>query len=258
MDETEEHLLDAVLADPDADAPRLAYADYCEQTGDAARAEFIRLGLRIALGRHTGRSHTDQMADELTLDSILAKHREHWSHSISGKVNNLAFNRGFIEACTLSAAAFCQHGDKIRLFAPIRHWTITEAKGWTNAVLEQVALRQAVSLIINRAEWGDEDALLVAECPSLGSLRRLDLSVNRIGRPGALAIVRSANLKNLRQLLLRRNPFDPNIITELNDDGAISHQELSPAGKELEAAVGIVPALHFDEGKIINNDWFNP
>lgn len=39
-------LLAAVVADPDADLPRLVYADYLEEAGDeadAARAEFIRL-----------------------------------------------------------------------------------------------------------------------------------------------------------------------------------------------------------------------
>ena len=42
MSEAERRLLDAVLADPDADAPRLAYAHWAERQGDTPRAELIR------------------------------------------------------------------------------------------------------------------------------------------------------------------------------------------------------------------------
>ncbi len=42
LSENERRLLDAILADPDADAPRLAYADWAERQGDHARARLIR------------------------------------------------------------------------------------------------------------------------------------------------------------------------------------------------------------------------
>ncbi|MFO0881404.1 MAG: TIGR02996 domain-containing protein [Gemmataceae bacterium] len=41
-------LLAAVLADPDDDLPRLAYADWLEETGNEARAEFIRAQIELA------------------------------------------------------------------------------------------------------------------------------------------------------------------------------------------------------------------
>ena len=41
-------LLAAILADPDDDTPRLAYADWLGESGDADRAEFIRLQCAIA------------------------------------------------------------------------------------------------------------------------------------------------------------------------------------------------------------------
>ena len=43
-----EALLAAVVADPDADLPRLVYADWCDQNGDPARAEFIRVQCALA------------------------------------------------------------------------------------------------------------------------------------------------------------------------------------------------------------------
>lgn len=42
---TQEALLAAILADPDDDLPRLAYADWCEEMGNQARADMIRAQL---------------------------------------------------------------------------------------------------------------------------------------------------------------------------------------------------------------------
>ena len=39
--------LAAILADTDDDVTRLVYADWCEENDDQARAEFIRLQIRM-------------------------------------------------------------------------------------------------------------------------------------------------------------------------------------------------------------------
>ena len=56
----ERRLLDAILADPDADASRLAYADWAERQGNHARARFIRAQIEEAhyedRGERTGES----------------------------------------------------------------------------------------------------------------------------------------------------------------------------------------------------------
>src|SRR5262245_22351271 len=44
----EDALLAAVLADPEADAPRLVYADWLHEQGRAERAEFIRVQITLA------------------------------------------------------------------------------------------------------------------------------------------------------------------------------------------------------------------
>src|SRR5205085_5003860 len=44
----EDTLLAAVRQDPEDDAPRLVYADWLEEHGDPARAEYIRLQCRLA------------------------------------------------------------------------------------------------------------------------------------------------------------------------------------------------------------------
>ncbi len=42
-------ILQAILADPSDDLPRLAYADYCEEHDDPGRAELIRIQLQMHL-----------------------------------------------------------------------------------------------------------------------------------------------------------------------------------------------------------------
>ena len=47
-DPTRDALYAAILAHPDEDTPRLAYADHIEEFGDPARAEFIRVQCQLA------------------------------------------------------------------------------------------------------------------------------------------------------------------------------------------------------------------
>ncbi len=45
---TAEAFLEAIIGRPDDDGPRLAYADWLDERGDAARAEFIRVQIALA------------------------------------------------------------------------------------------------------------------------------------------------------------------------------------------------------------------
>ena len=88
MSADERALLAAVCADPDADLPRLVYADWLDDAGRPDRAEFIRLacGFAAALGdtartrergpllsraAHLGRTHGDRWRRELPADRLV-------------------------------------------------------------------------------------------------------------------------------------------------------------------------------------------
>src|SRR5262249_20860748 len=45
---TEEAFIQAIIADPDDDAPRLIYADWLDEQGECERAEFIRVQVALA------------------------------------------------------------------------------------------------------------------------------------------------------------------------------------------------------------------
>ena len=47
MSDTRDALMRAILADPACDTPRLVYADWLEENGEAERAEFVRIQVRI-------------------------------------------------------------------------------------------------------------------------------------------------------------------------------------------------------------------
>ena len=56
--------LDAILAHPDDDGPRLVYADWLDEQGQAARAEFIRVQCELA---RLGEADPRRLARELCL-----------------------------------------------------------------------------------------------------------------------------------------------------------------------------------------------
>jgi len=89
--------LDAVLGAPHADAPREAYADACEDSGDLARARFIRLQLRQArLGRYSAQRF--DVAHEIRL--LEAQHRRRWLSELPHVpgVTYGRFRRGFVDS----------------------------------------------------------------------------------------------------------------------------------------------------------------
>ncbi len=59
MTDTREALLRAIADAPGDDLPRLAYADFCEETGETLRAEFVRVQIELANGKRDGIEHAD-------------------------------------------------------------------------------------------------------------------------------------------------------------------------------------------------------
>src|SRR5438045_2021478 len=72
---TESEFLRAIIADPDADAPRLAYAGWLEGSVDAARAEFIRVQCFLAALAEDEREYPPLREREAQL---LRVHRDAW------------------------------------------------------------------------------------------------------------------------------------------------------------------------------------
>ncbi len=86
-------LLKSVLASPDDDLPRLVYADWLDEHGDPARAEFIRTQIELAkLPDHDPRSrHLEDREHEL-----LNEHEPGWFSERNG-LQEWEWRRGFVD-----------------------------------------------------------------------------------------------------------------------------------------------------------------
>lgn len=97
-------LISAVAAEPDNDLPRLVYADWLDENGQPARAEFIRVQCRLAAlppGRRKGRNIPTRREHVLLTEFRHEWVQADWPGADSGKA---VFERGFIT--NLSFAGF--------------------------------------------------------------------------------------------------------------------------------------------------------
>ena len=101
--------LQDILAHPDDDAPRLIFADWLEEQGDAAgvaRAEFIRVQCALA-GPLPPERRAELMRRE---QQILNEWGKEWVRPIRRLVRSWEFHRGFIDDVAMWADTFLERG----------------------------------------------------------------------------------------------------------------------------------------------------
>src|SRR5436309_496772 len=112
-----------ILAHPDDETARLAYADWLLEHGDGAaadRAEFIQVQCQLARwsGEFSGWDQWADAAEKLPRlrqreKALLEAHRAAWAAGVLPLVTALEFRRGFVENITLDARAFVQRAEAI-------------------------------------------------------------------------------------------------------------------------------------------------
>src|SRR5688572_17915635 len=80
--------LAAIRAAPDDDAPRLVYADWLDEHGDSARAEFIRVQCELARG--------DDPKLRVREADLLTRYHDTFAGRLAGPGLRYRFRRGFI------------------------------------------------------------------------------------------------------------------------------------------------------------------
>jgi uncharacterized protein (TIGR02996 family) len=170
------------------DAPRLILADWLEDNGQEARAEFIRLQCQLAHLAEDDRERPKLLKREIELVNL---HEEFWVRSVRTRARRWRFQRGLLR---IETDAF------IFLHAP---WPLlhAEALDWIEAVHLTTGMRR-----------GRDEILRLVESTILPQLTALDLSAARLGLPGAEGIARAPHLGRLNRLRLAGN--------ELNDEAA--------------------------------------
>jgi carbon storage regulator CsrA len=200
-------LLQAILADPDDDAPRLIYADWLEEQGDP-RGEFIRVQCWLAAlspGDHSAGALQER--EHL----LLSRHGAAWRSALPPLLRQQPFERGFVETACLTAQEFLANVEGLFALAPIRHlrvWASSFAPLGERDLSSLAAspyLARLASLDLSDNGLGDDAAVVLASSARLGSLSTLVLRQNRIGDAGAAALARSPHLAALTALDLAGN-----------------------------------------------------
>ncbi|MBL8913117.1 MAG: TIGR02996 domain-containing protein [Archangium sp.] len=101
----EEALLAAIVAAPHDDGPRLVYADWLQERGDA-RGEFIRLQIELARSKKPPKELRERV--QAMLDSSWGN----FAGELKKYTGKSSFQRGFPSRVSLTGAAFAKQGER--------------------------------------------------------------------------------------------------------------------------------------------------
>jgi uncharacterized protein (TIGR02996 family) len=208
-------LLEAIYADPDADAPRIVYADWLASLGQP-RGEFISLQL--------ARQPSDPASERER--GLLARHGDEWTGPLHAVTNPLGrvFERGFLTSVSIEAPL-----DPERITAP--EWTTL--RSLDGHVSDLLALRGRLDRL--RTLYGFLDLRRFIELRAMGRLESVEHYECSLADPN----LRFDTPLGLRSLLVRR-AFDEQLI-ELLD---------SPACEGLETF-----AVYYDGSSLGGPAW---
>lgn len=256
MTPEETALLNAVLRNPDDDAPRFAYADWCERQTDAptkARAEFIRIQIEISRLTNEALDNGGAYSLRYRESKLLDAYRANWLATVNGLADDFVFYRGFVELASLSARDFLNKAVQLFAAAPVRHLDLENVTAAADELFASEHLKNIRSLRLDGCGLNDGHLQLLANSPNLSNLRWLSIKENRIGIGGAEALAASPHLKQLKFADFTGNPVDPCEQVGI-DSGAVVATWMPDEGKNLESRFGFIQWLHRD-GKTLS-DYF--
>jgi uncharacterized protein (TIGR02996 family) len=213
--------LDFIVAHPDDDTARLVFADWLEEHGDGARAEFIRVQVeRARLPAWDAR----QVRLRLREQQLVKQYGKKWKGELPAikGVTWEEFRRGFVATATLSD------------FAALRE---SASACWAAAPIEAVSVRwprqreaperfaplaglRELSITAQLVDRGDVGRL--ADAPLLSTLRALNLRNCSLGGEGFRRLVDSPHLGNLAALRVPGNAIGNRAISALFDAASLT------------------------------------
>jgi uncharacterized protein (TIGR02996 family) len=220
----EEAFIQAIREAPADDAPRLIYADWLEEHGQADRAEFIRLQCRLAHLTEAGpeqsvllprgeallREHWNEWVGPLR--AIVGPWRDRYGERWMGEEYHSEglrrFQRGFVDALTLDAENFLRHAEYLKRLVPLRELRLWGAGRCADRLAKEPEL--AGLSVLSFTDYYDApltagDAAALAHSPYLHGLSALYLGRNSLGDDGVEALARAPWLIHVTVLDLSDN-----------------------------------------------------
>jgi uncharacterized protein (TIGR02996 family) len=180
----EKALLGAIWGHPHEDAPRLMYADWLEEHGQAERAEFIRVQCELAqLGVWDDTDRVEQLRARET--ELWRLHRKAWIASLPKSLHHTTFRRGFIwpHRQRHPGAKFLKLRARAFEAAPLWDVSLTGLYRNFDKVFASSLLGRVGTLMIDLARYPHDALAKLAGNDRLRNVEDLDLMNMRAAKP---------------------------------------------------------------------------
>jgi uncharacterized protein (TIGR02996 family) len=214
---SKEAFLQAIIENPDDDAPRLIFADWLEEHGESTRADFIRVQCELANLPEDDEVRRPSLQEREW--ELLTKHGKQWLAELPvlegiewdevgtrGKREMVpCFERGFASAVIAEdEKAFQKHAATLFHAAPIKELRFNQRVAELEVFLACPDLERLK--LLRMATQVDPNRIgMLANCPRLSRLTDLDLSLNNLGDEGVQVLIESPYLTRLTDLDLSSN-----------------------------------------------------
>ena len=198
-------LIRGIVADPDADKPRLAFAGWLKQHGDAANAQLIRVQCRLARMSEYERAYLPLVKQETTL---VEQCEAQWGEVLRPLgVARPVFVRGLIESVSIEASAFLKHAKRLFEAVPwLRRIELLSAGKYLDRLSASAHLARLMGITFSQeTPLRDAGAAALARWPRLPELRSLWLFQNEVSDAGAAGLAASPIVAHLQEFEIARN-----------------------------------------------------
>jgi len=206
--------LDAIQADPESDVPRLSYADWLADRGDAW-SEVIRIQCCYTDGYMPW-----ETADRL--EELLAKHQYRFDRGADDLSVYVRFCRGMVEEVQCTAVTFMKEGSRIlETFPLVNVLSLSEIqeRGMKLANQRELSVMRSLKMV----QLADDDWRWIVQSPYLGRVEQLQVA---FPHPIDLAWLLDIPLiRQLRVLDLSTSRLDANVLAAFGKTDAASGLE---------------------------------